>query len=79
VDRSGRGHAGLAGLGAAATALGFAALRSVFFLDTDEAETASVLADDPRAFDRFVEAAEELFKALRITEFDPHLCFSSSS
>src|SRR5215204_3993428 len=58
---------------AAATALGLAALRPVFFLDADEAQAPAVLADDARTLDPFGKAAEELIKALPLAEFNPHV------
>jgi hypothetical protein len=58
---------------AAATALGLAALRPVFFLDADEAQAPAVLADDARTLDPFGKAAEELIEALPLAEFNPHV------
>ena len=58
---------------AAATALGLAALRPVFFLDADEAQAPAMLADHARTLDPFGKAAEELIEALPLAEFNPHV------
>lgn len=57
---------------AAAAALSLAALGAVLFLDTDEAQAATMFADNAGALDALVEAAEKLIKALPVTEFCPH-------
>ena len=58
---------------AAATALGLAALRPVFFLNADEAQAPAMLADHARTLDPFGKAAEELIEALPFAEFNPHV------
>ena len=57
---------------AAAAALGLAALGAVLFLDADEAQPATMLANDAGALNALVETAEELIEALAFTEFCPH-------
>jgi hypothetical protein len=57
---------------AAAATLGLAALGAVLFLDANEAETTSVLANNARTLDAFCEPAEKLLKAFRITDFNSH-------
>src|SRR5215213_7362541 len=58
---------------AAAAALGLAALRTVFFLDADEAQAPAMLTDHARTLDPFGKAAEELIEALPFAEFNPHV------
>ncbi len=62
----------LCGGGAAAAALGLAALRAVLFLNADEAQAAAVLADDAGALDTLLEAAEELVERLGIFDLNAH-------
>jgi len=52
---------GLSGV-PAATSLCLAALRSVFFLDTDKAQTTAMLPDNPGALNAFGEPLQQLFK-----------------
>jgi hypothetical protein len=56
----------------AAATLGFAALRSILFLRTNETQAAAMLANNAGTLDAFCEPAEKLFEALRLTEFNTH-------
>lgn len=62
----------LLGLGAAAAALSLSALRAVLFLDADEAQTTSMLAEDSAALDGLIESTEKLIKALVISNLNTH-------
>ena len=57
---------------AATAALGLPALRAVFFLRADEAQTTAMLADDARTLDTLGEPAEKLLEAFRLAEFNTH-------
>ena len=57
---------------AATAALGLPALRAVFFLRADEAQTTTMLADDARTLDTLGEPAEKLLEAFRLAEFNTH-------
>jgi hypothetical protein len=64
---------------AAAAALSLAALGAVLFLDADEAQAATMLANHARALDAFVEATEELIEAFSLAELNPHAFLITSS
>lgn len=57
---------------AATAALGLPALRAVFFLRADKAQTTTMLADDARTLDTLGEPAEKLLEALRLADFNTH-------
>ncbi len=62
----------LLGLGAAAAALSLSALRAVLFLDADEAQSASMLAEDTAALDGLIESSKELLEPLVVTNLNTH-------
>jgi hypothetical protein len=62
----------LLGRGSTATALGLTALRSVLFLDADEAESAAMLAEDTGALDGLIESTQQLLKAFAISNLNTH-------
>lgn len=55
-----------------ATALSLSALRSVLFLDADETESASVLAEDTAALDGLIESTKKLLEAFVISNLNTH-------
>ena len=62
----------LFGCGAAAAALGLTSLRSVLFLDADEAESSTMLTEDTGALDGLIESTKQLFEAFAISNLNTH-------
>lgn len=65
-------HFTLLGGGAAAATLSLSALRAVLFLDADEAQSASMLAQYARTLDGLIESTKKLFKAFVISNLNTH-------
>lgn len=62
----------LLGRGTAAASLSLSALRAVLFLDADEAQPASMLAQNARTLDGLIESTKKLFKAFVISNLNTH-------
>jgi len=60
------------GSGAAAAALGLTTLGPILFLRGDEAQSASMFADNARAFDALLEATKQLIERLGILDLNTH-------